>query len=525
MPVSTNLYRKSHFLGTKIRSLRKANAFTLEDLSIRCIQINAEIAPSVSYLSLIETGRRIPSQKLLKILSEVFQKDIGWFLDESIQLDPVQKSMGALPGIDMMSLEPSFLFSKEILESAIPAMLTQSGTSGRQFAHILIRSYQEKHQNQFPELERAAEDIGKKKLPLSIQDLLKLCKNNDLKIKWFKKESFFTRDDSGRDIKTMFRSFYESPDIIYLNESLKKEPVRLKYDLASMLGHKVLHNGDGILSCHASGGELGGSPRPFKQKSGRVQQEDILYAWRDFESSFFAGALLCPKLPFRNLLNRNSYDIMSCEKIGLTPAVIMRRMTAVSTYKHWHYFDAYPPGYLRAVYRGNGISIPWGNMRLVTDPCNQWDVFKLISNLRLQKPITQISLMKDGNQSRLYASTAIKTKDATGEPHVVMVGIDLMPSIEMQGIDIKEFIEEVDTACFAQDRELFMPANIKNELEKVGRVLNISWVVDAASKPINIICPRSTSCPRKDFCGKLPEKSKISWMNEIKDEILANKGK
>ena len=36
------------------------------------------------------------------------------------------------------------------------------------------------------------------------------------------------------------------------------------------------------------------------------------------------------------------------EKIELTPAVIMRRMTKVSPYPYWHFFDAYPPGYLRA---------------------------------------------------------------------------------------------------------------------------------------------------------------------------------
>jgi hypothetical protein len=163
-------------------------------------------------------------------------------------------------------------------------------------------------------------------------------------------------------------------------------------------------------------------------------------------------------------------------------------------------------------------------MRLVTDPCNQWDIFKLISNLRLQKPITQISLMKDGDKSRLYASTAVKTKDATGDPHVVMVGIDLMPAMKSQGIDTQNFVDEIKEVCLTSDGASIMPENIKHELEKVGKVLNISWVVDGASKPVNIICPRSTSCPRLELCGKSPQKSKISWMNEIKDEILKNKG-
>jgi transcriptional regulator with XRE-family HTH domain len=42
------LLRKGHFLGTKLCSLRKRNGLTLEELSVRCIERNAAIAPSVS---------------------------------------------------------------------------------------------------------------------------------------------------------------------------------------------------------------------------------------------------------------------------------------------------------------------------------------------------------------------------------------------------------------------------------------------------------------------------------------------
>ena len=56
------ILRKSHFLGTKIKSLRKRNHLTLEDLSVRCIQIDSSSAPSVSYLSMIENGKRVPSE-------------------------------------------------------------------------------------------------------------------------------------------------------------------------------------------------------------------------------------------------------------------------------------------------------------------------------------------------------------------------------------------------------------------------------------------------------------------------------
>ena len=168
------LNRKIHFLGTKIRSLRKLHGFTLEDMVVRCMQVDNKNAPSVSYLSLIETSRRNPSENLLILLSKVFQKDLEWFLDDTIRDEPLDYSDKANDGIDSMSLEPNFLFSKEILESAIPAVLSQTGTSGRQFAHILIRSYQEKNKNQFPDIERIAEEVGKKRMPLSVEDIIEL---------------------------------------------------------------------------------------------------------------------------------------------------------------------------------------------------------------------------------------------------------------------------------------------------------------------------------------------------------------
>ena len=61
MTTHKGLRRRAHFLGTKIKSLRKRNNLTLEDLSVRCVQVDAEAAPSVSYLSMIENGRRVPS--------------------------------------------------------------------------------------------------------------------------------------------------------------------------------------------------------------------------------------------------------------------------------------------------------------------------------------------------------------------------------------------------------------------------------------------------------------------------------
>jgi transcriptional regulator with XRE-family HTH domain len=519
-----NLNRKIHFLGTKIKSLRKLHGYTLEDMIVRCMQIDSKHTPSMSYLSLIETGKRNPSKDLLLLLSKIFQKKLDWFLDDTIQDAPLDSNNKINNDINSISLEPNFLFSKEILKSAIPAVLSQTGTSGRQFAHILIRSYQEKNKNQFPDIERIAEDVGRKKLFLSVDDIIHLCVQNDLKIKWFNSDPFSTNDDSGRIIKTLFRSFYETPNVLYLNKTLKKEPARLKYDLACLLGHKILHNGDGILSSHATGGAIGGSPTPFEYKSSHIQQKDILYAWRDFECSYFAGALLCPKIPFRHFLTRESYNIDSFKKIKITPSVLMRRMISVSTYKHWHYFDAYPPGYLRHAYRGNGVSIPWGNMRLVTDPCKHWNIFKVLDNTRMKKSYSQLSLLKEEDRKTLYASISVRTKDAAQNPHVISAGIDLGPAIESQRLNKNELLNIIDENCMNKQGDILLDGEVKDCLLRVAKTLNISWVEDAVYNSCSIICSRSTNCPRPIPCEKHPSSKKnFSWLDEIKKEII-NKG-
>jgi len=81
------LIRQGHFLGTKLRSLRKRNGLTLDELSARCVQIDAAGAPSVSYLSMVETGKRMPSTEMLQMLAGIFSKDARWFLDENTDVE------------------------------------------------------------------------------------------------------------------------------------------------------------------------------------------------------------------------------------------------------------------------------------------------------------------------------------------------------------------------------------------------------------------------------------------------------
>ncbi len=496
MAGTEGLMRKAHFLGTKIRSLRKRNQLTLEDLSVRCIQVDRDAAPSVSYLSMIENGKRVPSQALLQVIADIFQKELKWFFDESLEIETIEP-VSRSGGVEGIPLEPGFLFSNALLQTAIPELLSQTGTTGRQFAHLLIRAHQEAQQNRFPDLERAAEKVGKRRFPLDVDDLFALAKHLGLRIRWFDQPPYPEKGDSDRPFDTLIRSFFEAPNTVFLNRQLEALPARIKYDIANHIAHRVLHDGDGARTPQVSGGVL--SPRRHDDESPHMDAKDILYAWRDFECSYFAAALLGPKAQFRQFLARHAYGIDSGSKVDLSTTLIMRRMSSVSPYRHWHYFDAYPPGHLRAVYRGNGIPLPWGNMRMVLDPCQHWAVFRML-NARSTKPSAQISVLRSGDDARLYCCESIRGKDPAGNTHVLCAGVDLGPALDSQGFSTQDVIEQIERSCNRGGGTAAIPAEARQKLLSISKILNIGWVGDGAAKDASIICPRSSACPRDRHC-------------------------
>ncbi len=511
------LLHKGHLLGAKLRTIRTRNGLTLEELSANCIQRDAERAPSVSYLSMIESGKRTPSPEVLDLLAQVFQRKPEWFLDETTELElsvPKTPSGGAA----RIPLEPSFLFSKDVLQAAIPELLVQTGTSGRQFAHLLIRTHQEMSQNDFPELERAAESVGERKFPISVEDLIRLTKRVGLEIRWFTRKPVIARDKDS-EVRSMVRSFFEAPKVIYANRALQSDPARLKFDLADHIGHKVLHGGDGVRSPHATGGEMGGSPEGAAGAAG-LNAQDVLHAWRDFECTFFAGALLAPKVPYRRFLVRERHRVeLATKKLEITPAFAMRRMTKVTAYPYWHFFDAYPPGFLRAVYRGNGIPLPWGNLARVSDPCPNLAVFSMLSFERAE-PRSQISVLREGERSLLYCCHSRRVRDMAGNQHVLSVGVDLAPALDANAFRSAELVDAIFGECLQHHGQARIPNAALQAIGAVANVLNIAWIEEALEQPARIICPRSGSCPRAERCVGAPP-SRAREIADVRDEILS----
>ena len=72
-------------LGRNIRALRKSQSLTLEQLSARS-------GLSVSFLSLIERGKKKPSLSALQSISDALGMEVGWFFADHPARDPLERA-------------------------------------------------------------------------------------------------------------------------------------------------------------------------------------------------------------------------------------------------------------------------------------------------------------------------------------------------------------------------------------------------------------------------------------------------
>jgi len=198
----------------------------------------------------------------------------------------------------------------------------------------------------------------------------------------------------------------------------------------------------------------------------------------------------------------------------------MRRLTAISPYKKWHYLDIYPPGYLRTMYRASNIPIPSGNNKLTQNSWKTWSVFKQLDNLTNKKPLSQLSILKENSKINLFCSISLKTNDAAGNPHVICTGINLNDALEMQDYNSNQILEEIYDNCKKSGGTAYLIKKYHNMISQIGIILNISWIIGALDLPVTIIAQAEVEQINKEATAK---RKKISWTNQIREEILANK--
>jgi hypothetical protein len=149
-------------------------------------------------------------------------------------------------------------------------------------------------------------------------------------------------------------------------------------------------------------------------------------------------------------------------------------------------------------------------------------VFNML-NAKTNKPASQISVLRNGDDARLYCCESIRVKDAADNFHVVCAGIDIGPAIDAQGASSEDVIDEIFQACLRNKGSAQVPARAAKIISSVANILSIDWVKSGLDHDANIICPRSSNCPRDPCCVTKPAKSRLIT-EDIRDAIVREVG-
>jgi hypothetical protein len=103
---------------------------------------------------------------------------------------------------------------------------------------------------------------------------------------------------------------------------------------------------------------------------------------------------------------------------------------------------------------------------------------------------------------------------------VLCAGVDLSPALRAQNIDPADTLDMIEASCNRGGGSAPIPTEARQQLESIGKILNIGWISEGAAKDATIICQRSSNCPRDKHClGTATPKPK-SQIDEIREALV-----
>jgi predicted small metal-binding protein len=107
-----------------------------------------------------------------------------------------------------------------------------------------------------------------------------------------------------------------------------------------------------------------------------------------------------------------------------------------------------------------------------------------------------------------------------GNPHVLSVGIDLVPALRSHSAKADDIVAGITNACLHHHGEARIPRDAVEAIKGAAKVLNIAWVEDALAGPARVICPRSADCPRTGHCNGAGA-SRAREITDVREEIIS----
>jgi len=404
--------------GMKLRQFREQAGLSLTDLGVR-------ISLSTSYLTEIEHGKKYPKAEKIARMAEALGRSyddlVSIRLDE--QLSPLSNFLGSpvlhnfpfhLFGIspaqvvELMTRQP---LEASALVNALIGIAESYNIGVEHLYRSALRSYQELHENYFPDIERAVDEFAhdakiKADPTPNFTELRALIeKRFDYRLD----EKRLSRHPNLQQFRSVLIARRSSPTTLLINPALSER--QKKFILAREIGYQV----------------LGLRDRAMTSAPERVDSfEQVL---NDFKASYFAGALLINRerlladikefFALERWQPRRFREFLS--RYEVTPEIFMYRLTEVlppylGIKLHFLRFN-HEAGEYRLVKHLNmsQVLIP-GGTGLDEHYCRRWLAIRILQELeretlkgkKVSEPIVgaQLSRFVDSNERYLCVAMA-----------------------------------------------------------------------------------------------------------------------
>ena len=328
--------------GLKLKLLRQEKSLSLAQLSQK-----TEI--SISYLNEIEKGKKYPKADKIFALAEALDVSYDWLVSLKLNkklgpLSEILKSniLSELP-LDVFGIQPGNLL--ELISSApsklnafISTLIEISrnyNLTVENFYFSVLRTYQEMHENYFPEIERAADNFREKFLKGNTNEQLKHLKN------YITEKCNYQIDEE---------TLLSYPELINFRSVLRK--YKNKKGHLMIDGRLTDQQKTFVLSREVAYHYLNLGERSFTYSWQSVNSFDEIL--NNFKATYFAGALLLPEQKlvedFQEFFSRKKWDAEAFLAIMFknmsSPETFLHRLTSILP----RYFDLHRIFFIKIVH-------------------------------------------------------------------------------------------------------------------------------------------------------------------------------
>jgi hypothetical protein len=106
-----------------------------------------------------------------------------------------------------------------------------------------------------------------------------------------------------------------------------------------------------------------------------------------------------------------------------------------------------------------------------------------------------------------------------GNPHVLSVGVDLVPALSSNQADVAGIVDGIGEECRRKGGQARIGRAAASAIRAVANILSIAWVEESLDQPARIICPRASRCAREGQCEVAPA-TRARDIADVKQEIL-----